>query len=144
MIRYICKKCDGLSCESSTCPVCGERADIASTDIFYCPQCNTPLFEETCSICGGKGEKIGADVRPVFAQERLLIEVLLGRPMEFAGKSVWTSVSNIYWVNGKKIKIDQKELRKEDPEYVIQQLKKYEEDNSPYVENDFDNPYIKV
>ena len=144
MIKYICKKCDGLSCESSTCPVCGNRADIASADIFYCAHCNTPLFEETCSICGAKGKKIGADARPVFAQERLLIEVLLGKPMEYAGKSVWTTVSNMYWVNGEKLKIDQKALRKTDPDYVIAQLKKYEEVNRPYVENDLDNPFINT
>ena len=142
MIKYICKNCDGLTCESSVCPVCGNRADIESTAVFYCDHCNTPLFEEKCPICGEKGKKIGSDIRPVFARERLLLEVLLDKPMEFAGKSVWSTLSNVYWINGEKQKVDLTKLRSTDSEKVINQLKKYEDANSSYVEHDFDSEHI--
>ena len=127
LIKYICKNCDDLISESSTCPVCGKRADIYSTEVFYCDHCNIPIFEEKCPVCGVKGKKIGSDVRPVFAQERLLLEVLLEKPMEFAGKSVWSTLSNVYWIDGEKLKIDLAELRKKDPGYVIEKLKERNE-----------------
>ena len=83
MIKYICKHCDGLLCESSICPVCGNRTEIHSTAIYYCSECNAPCFEEECPVHHVKNKEIGKDLRPVFAQERLLIEVLLKRPMEY-------------------------------------------------------------
>jgi len=143
MIKYICKNCDGLLCESSTCPVCGNRTEIYSTAIYYCPECNAPCFDEECPVHHTKNKEIGKDLRPVFAQERLLIEVLLHRPMEFAGKSVWSTASNIYWVDGKKITFSISELKKTNPDYVIQELQKYAEGNQQFVDHDFDNEHIQ-
>lgn len=95
------------------------------TAIYYCDQCNTPLFNDTCPCCYSKCKKVGTDLKPVFAQERLLIETLLGEPMKFAGKSVWATTSNTLWIDGKKTKLDLTELRKNDPEKVISTLKEY-------------------
>lgn len=33
MIKYICKKCN-INTETSTCPVCGERAEVESSTIY--------------------------------------------------------------------------------------------------------------
>ena len=143
MIKYICKHCDGLELETSVCPVCGERADLLSSAIYYCDACNSPSFSEECPECHSVCKKIGTDLRPVFAQERLLLEVLLNKPMEFAGKSVWSSASNMYWVDGKKKKINLTELRKKDSTEVIKELRKYEETNKPFVETDTTNEHIK-
>ena len=120
MIKYICKHCNDLECESSICPVCGNRANLLSTEIYYCKHCNTPSFTEECPSCHLKCVKIGSDLRTVFAQERLLLEILLNKPMAFAGKSVWSSVSNTYWVDGEKIKINLAELRKKEPAGIIE------------------------
>lgn len=143
MIKYICKHCDGLLCESSICPVCGNRAEIYSTAIYYCSECNAPCFEEECPVHHSKNKEIGKDLRPVFAQERLLIEVLLGKPMEFAGKSVWSTASNIFWINGEKVTLSISDLKKTDPKIVIQELQKYKDENQQFVDHDFDNEHIQ-
>lgn len=143
MIKYICKHCDGLLCESSICPVCGNRTEIYSTAIYYCSECNAPCFEEECPVHHSKNKEIGKDLRPVFAQERLLIEVLLGKPMEFAGKSVWSTASNTFWVNGGKVTFSISDLKKADPKLVIQELEKYKDANQQFVDHDFDNEHIQ-
>jgi len=143
MIKYICKHCDGLLCESSICPVCGNRTEIYSTAIYYCSECNAPCFEEECPVHHSKNKEIGKDLRPVFAQERLLIEVLLGKPLEFAGKSVWSTASNTFWVNGGKVTFSISDLKKADPKLVIQELEKYKDANQQFVDHDFDNEHIQ-
>ncbi len=38
MIKYICKKCN-INTETSVCPVCGERAEMESSSIYWCDKC---------------------------------------------------------------------------------------------------------
>lgn len=143
MIQYICHTCDNLICETSTCPICEQRANLYKSEIYYCDHCNAPSFNKICPVCHHACSKIGSDLKPVFAKERLLIEILLGKPMAFAGKAVWNTTSNTYWIDGKKQKISIKEMIKTDPKYVIEQLKKYEEENQLYVDTDTTNEHIK-
>ena len=105
MIKYECKKCNDLICDTSVCPVCHERTYVSESVVYYCDNCKTPLYDDVCPLCGNKGTYIGTDIRPVFPEERLLIEVLLNKPFEFAGKSVWCTSSSSYFVDGKKIKL---------------------------------------
>ena len=43
------------------------------------------------------------DIRPVFPEERLLMEVLLGKePNEYLEKSVW-AINSRYYIDGKSI-----------------------------------------
>ena len=81
LINYICKKCDGLETETSICPVCGNRTELISSEIYYCEKCNAPSFTKECCECRSTCKKIGTDIRPVFAKERLLLEVFLKKPM---------------------------------------------------------------
>ena len=104
MIKYICNNCDNLICETSTCPVCNGRTYIDKSEIYYCEHCNTPIFDKRCSICNGEGIYIGTDVRPVFPEERLLIEVIEGEPFKYAGKSIWNTSGNNYFIDGTNIK----------------------------------------
>lgn len=143
MIRYICKHCNDLICETSICPVCGQRTKILETAVYYCNKCNAPSLDEICPICHTKLKKIGTDIRPVFAQERLLWEILLDIPMQWAGKAVWMTTSNSLWVDGKKISVKLSELRKQDPNLIRKKLKKYAENNQVYVDHDFDNEHIQ-
>lgn len=125
MITYICHNrdektkeklpCTGSSCRTSTCPSCGGRADAVSK-VYWCRECKVPLYEESCGICGNKGEPLCVDVRPVFPEERLLIELVLGKPFAFLGQSVWNGTGNHYYVNGKKIDFSIKNLKKLDAE----------------------------
>ncbi len=135
MIRYLCKKCN-LECETSICPVCNSRADLEQTAVFFCANCNAPSFEKKCNCCGSNCDYIGTDLRPVFPEERLLIEVLLHEPFKFAEKSVWNVGGSKYIVDGKKLNLSYKELRtNNDCKYVIEELKKYTYDNQKYVDS---------
>lgn len=145
MIKYNCKNCNNLECETSTCPVCGQRTYIKKSEIFWCYNCNIPNYEEKCSCCNQNGKYIGTDIRPVFPEERLLIEILLGVPFKFADSSVWNTSGNNYIVNGKKIKFVIKDIIKNnDSPKVISLLKKYSDENKKYVENFKNNKYINL
>ncbi len=141
--KFVCRNCDDLICETSMCPICGARAELLSTEVYYCDKCNAPIFFNNCPVCGSECKKIGTDLRPVFAEERLLLEVLLKKPFEFADKSLWCAGANNYLLNGKKFKISFSELRKSDPLEIISELKKCNEKNKKYVEKDFNNKFIK-
>ena len=135
MIRYLCKSCN-LECETSVCPVCNSRADLERTEVFFCANCNAPSFEKKCNCCGSNCDYIGTDLRPVFPEERLLIEVLIHEPFKFAGKSIWNVGGSKYIVDGKKLNLSYKELReKNDCKDVIEELKKYTCDNQQYVDS---------
>ena len=143
MIKFKCNNCDGLICETSICPVCGERAYTDTSEIYWCENCNIPLYDSKCSCCGKKGVYIGTDIRPVFPEERLLIEVLLGKPMAYAGMSVWNVSGNRYVVNGKKIKFIIKDAMKNNPyKDVIKKLQMYEKENLKYIEDYMQEDYI--
>ena len=101
MITYTCPKC-GISSERSICGKCGGRTD-AESHLYWCPTCKVPLYGKNCENCGQEGVEFAADVRPVFPEERLLIEVLLGKPLAFIDGSVWASAGDRYYVDGKKI-----------------------------------------
>lgn len=142
MQKYICRSCDNLICETSICPVCGKRTELFKTEIFYCDKCDSPIFDDTCPCCKSKGRKIGTDIRPVFAQERLLLEVLINNPFAFANKSLWCVGANNYVLNGEKIRFPFSEFRKRNPLEIIEQLKRCEEENKKYIESDFTNKWI--
>jgi len=139
LIKYRCLHCDGLLCETSTCPVCGSRTVLDSSTIFYCHNCNAPSYSEICPICHNKCEPIGTDLRPVFSQERLLIECLEGSPMKYAGKSIWNACNNTYLIDGIKHRVSFSDFEKKAQEEIIELLKKYENSNYSFVKADLNN-----
>ena len=144
MLKYICKKCNNLECETSTCPVCHGRTYISKSEIYWCFYCNTPTFSRVCSLCNNEGKYIGTDIRPVFPQERLLIETILDRKFEFAEKSVWNTSGNNYIVDGKKIKFSIKDaIHNSNIEYIREELSKAEKENLKYVNNFYEEKHIK-
>ena len=121
MIKYICKKCN-INTETSTCPVCGERAEVESSTIYWCDDCNIPLYDEICPICGKKAHRIGSDLRPVFPEERLLLEVMLGEPFKYKDAAVWNASGNFYYADGKKIPFSVKQTKLLDAKKIREQL----------------------
>ena len=101
MIKYICKNCNDLECETSICPICKNRAEVLSSKIFWCDNCQAPSYSNICYSCKSKCAYIGTDIRPVFPEERLLIEILLKKPFEFADTAVWNVGGSCYIINGK-------------------------------------------
>lgn len=124
MLKYVCRN-DNIKTKSSTCPVCGERTELEKSDIYWCDNCKVPLFQIECECCSGKGTRITTDIRPVFPEERLLLEILLDKiPGTYEKDSVWNCSGNKYLINGKRIKFSVKELKNKDVDNI---RSKYEE-----------------
>ena len=139
MITYICHNkndktgenlpCTNNRCETSICPGCGGRADAIS-EIFWCPECQVPIYEKNCPVCGQEGKKLTSDVRPVFPEERLLLEIILEKPFAFEKDSVWNGNGNNYFVNGKKIKFSVKDLKNKDADVIRKQYEELKAQNT--------------
>lgn len=128
MIKYYCNKCK-IYCDTSECSVCGERAEIKSK-IYWCKDCNIPIYEDKCPICSKKAKYLTTDIRPVYPEERLLLEVMLGEPFKFIKDSVWNAIGNKYIINGERIKVSNDELMSRNPDDVIADLEKYKGENT--------------
>lgn len=70
--------------------------------------------ETVCPICGKKAEYLCQDVRPVFLEERLLLELLLEKePFSLAESSIWNS-ANRYYIDGTSVLLSSALFRKAD------------------------------
>lgn len=144
MIKYICRNCNDLECESSVCPVCKGKTEVLETSVFYCKHCKAPSFFDVCPVCGSECHCIGSDLRPVFPQERLLLEVLTDSPFKYAESSVWNVGSNHYVIDGVKKNFQYRELRQNNKaEDVIAKLNQYSEQNRKYEECFLESEYIQ-
>lgn len=143
MQKYICKNCNDLQCDTSVCPVCGNRTELLKTQIFWCTNCNVPSYSHVCDSCHSLCKEIGTDIRPVFPEERLLIELCLKKPMAFAGKSVWKT-NTFYIVDGEKIKVSYSDIiANTKAEDIILKMQEYKLANSEYCDSFFDSEIIK-
>lgn len=84
---------------------CNEKP-VMSTTLYWCKQCNVPIYEESCPLCGEKGKYIATDIRPVFPEEKILLAILLEKddPLCFEELSVWNN-TNFYFIDGEKIQV---------------------------------------
>lgn len=115
MIEKICPKCKvpmtGDYCNNEKC----KAKTISSTTIYWCDECNIPIFQKECPTCGVSGRYIATDIRPVFPEERLLLALILGKedPFYFNDKSVWFG-GNTYIVDGRKVRVSITKINKWD------------------------------
>lgn len=147
-IEAYCEECDIkqiIPFEDShnySCEKCGTRVILSvPTQIKWCDHCNIPIISKKdhneineCKICNNSLKKISTDIRPVFPEERLLMEIIIGKPLEYIDKSVWYSNSR-YIVNGEKIAITLKtyenlQINKEKTAAIRAELKKYSDQNN--------------
>ena len=128
MLIYRCEK-DNIETKTSICPVCGGRTEIVKSEIYWCDKCNVPVYADTCGKCHEKCRKLTSDIRPVFPEERLLIEIVLGEPLKFLKDSVWNS-GNRYYVNGRRILFSAKMMQNMDPEDIRVQIEKHKDQNT--------------
>ena len=86
------------------CELCGSKTEaVVPTDIFWCAECKTPIIrnrndadKERCPLCNGKAKYLAADIRVVFPEERLLLELMLDKPLAYKECSVWANNSRYY------------------------------------------------
>ena len=83
-----CRVCE-IETTDEVCSVCGyptiseNLGSVDNTVVHYCHNCNTPIIFRAndtllgkCPICNGKADYLAKDMRPVFPEERLLLELL--------------------------------------------------------------------
>ena len=86
---------------------CSLRYTGADNVMFHC-------MVTDAADAGMEAKKLTTDVRPVFPEERLLIEIILQKPFEFLKKLSleWNGKPIILW-NGKKIAFSSKRTEKD-------------------------------
>lgn len=147
MIERICPKCrvpmNGDKCIK---PNCGCSTEMSST-IYWCKDCNIPIYEKVCPICGNEGKYVATDVRPVFPEENALISILLKKnPKEYQCASVWFG-SGAYIIDGKKIKLSVSKVNKlpiEDIRIIKEQYENFIEDINYEFFDDYIAKFIKA
>ncbi|SIN82244.1 phosphoadenosine phosphosulfate reductase family protein [Fibrobacter sp. UWB11] len=102
-----CKNCN-IETKMTKCPVCGSStSEEVASEVYWCDKCKAPVIYDAmqlnkgvCPICHGKTKYMAQDVRPVFPEERLLLELLLGlTPHSLQEKSIWCENSR-YFIDG--------------------------------------------
>ncbi len=127
MIERICPKCNvPMVGEKCVKPSCGHKT-IASTTLYWCYECNIPIYEKVCPICGIEGEYIATDLRPVFPEERLLVALILGTEdvWKYIDTSMWYA-NNMYIIDGQKMKFSASEINRWDFDKIRNIKEKYE------------------
>ncbi len=130
-----CKKCKRET-DEAVCSICGTKTEEdIPYEIYWCDDCGIPLIKavneihrDVCPRCGHNISYMCADLRPVFPEERLLVEILSGTPLAYVNNSVWAS-NNRYYIDGKPITVTTAWYKKYEPSFIREQLKKYRDQN---------------
>lgn len=131
-----CKHCSNETA-NDVCELCDHKTDDETpSEIHWCAECNIPIIrfvneadKEVCPICGNEAKYLTTDLRPVFPEERLLLEILIDKPFAFINKSVWAS-HNRYYINGKLKTISKNVYQNKDTDAIIELLKRYANQNN--------------
>lgn len=132
-----CKSCN-IETSQAECRVCGrETDDEISVEMYWCENCQTPIIQdssrvdkELCFHCNEEMKYMSTDLRPVFPEERLLLEIVIGKkPNEFINRSVWVA-KNRYYVDGRLIILPSKLFRTVCAEEVSKKLAEHKYENN--------------
>lgn len=132
-----CKTCN-IETNDTTCPICGAvTVEDIPTEIYWCSHCQTPIIQEEnqidkgiCPLCGLPTKYMAKDLRPVFPEERLLIEILLNKkPHQHTEDSVWAADSR-YYINGKATSLSSKLFQDADADNISQLLNTHKPNNT--------------
>lgn len=141
-----CKHCN-REVKNEKCEICNnETQEDIPVQVRWCSHCKVPVIKplndaeiDKCPLCNNSTTYLSTDVRPVFPEERLLFEIIKGKPMAFKDCSVWVN-NNRYYIDGKTYSLASKELKEADADAVRTQLEEYKEQNK---ENSF-NKYAQL
>ena len=127
------------------------KNDRFSAQVNWCVSCRIPVFDENnsvgavckCPLCHGKTEYLSSDLRPVFPEERLLLELLLEKePFSLASSSVWNS-ANRYYIDGKSVAISSSVFRNADCDALRRKLDEFSKENLEISKKYFDSTVQK-
>lgn len=130
-----CKNCNRET-HNQTCELCGAATESENpTEVYWCTHCNIPIVKianaadkRICPSCGAQTQYLCTDIRPVFPEERLLLELLVGQPFRWIGKSVWASSSR-YYIDGKAIPLAHEIYNRNHSNQIRIQLEEYSSKN---------------
>ena len=133
------------------CELCGSKTEaVVPTDVFWCAECQTPIIrnrndadKDRCPLCNGKAKYLAADIRVVFPEERLLLELMLDKPLAYKECSVWANNSR-YYIDGKSVSLTSKMCSKHTPEYLLSKLQEYHDQNQYDVFDQFIERFIRA
>lgn len=140
-----CKNC-ARETNSEICELCGGVTDDDHDhpfEVYWCGDCRVPLIKAAgaadkniCPVCEGNATYLCADLRPVFPEERLLLELMTANAFAYIEKSVWAS-NNRYYVDGKPKAVSLRTYKKHSPEEIGRLFEQYRSDNNdlPFKQN---------
>ncbi len=131
-----CKVCNRET-EKEKCELCGNKTEQDTPlEIYWCEDCKVPIIKyandidkNICPSCMKTTSYLCADLRPVFPEERLLLEIMQNKPLAYLNKSVWAA-NNRYYIDGKPITITARFYKRISPDDIRKQLSKYCGQNS--------------
>lgn len=133
-----CKFCN-IETNEEKCPICGKStSEDIPIEVYWCDNCMVPVIKQvtdtkrtTCTCCGREMKYLAKDIRPVFPEERLLMERLLKKAPNFYAKdSVWATTGSRYYINGKAKNITRKMYREADIEQLSMDVVQYRDTNT--------------
>jgi len=142
-----CKNCN-IETYELNCPICGAKtADSVPVEFHWCKSCKVPVIFSSnqidkgcCPLCSEKTKYIYGDIRPVFPEERLFIELLQDiTPNSLSKSSVWYSTGGLF-VDGKIVKLDINKYKNQNHELLSRKIEYYSKDNT----YEYFNSYIKA
>ncbi|NLC26786.1 MAG: phosphoadenosine phosphosulfate reductase family protein, partial [Fastidiosipila sp.] len=131
-----CNTCN-IETNNEKCPVCGELTiEEIPTVVHWCANCRVPIIgskayeKHLCPICGENASYLASDIRPVFPEERLLVELLLEKePNTYINSPVWVA-NNRYYIDGKATVLPNTLLRESNIQRTVDLLDKFSHQNS--------------
>ena len=127
------------------------KNDRFFAQVNWCASCKIPVFSKAgedveicgCPVCHGEIQYLSSDLRPVFLEERLLLELLLKKePFSLAQKSVW-NCAHRYYIDGKSVAISSDVFRNADCDFLREKLDELSSENLEKSQKYFDSTINK-
>ena len=123
---------------------------IQDINVYYCNKCNIPILIEAdknthkCTLCDEELKYIGSDARPVYPDERLMLEASIGEPLKYIKDNVWNLKGNKYIVNGEPLKLQVKDIVSNNADEVRAVIEKYAEHNTDKYFKEYNDKFIEA
>src|SRR5690554_1973397 len=80
-------------------------------NLFWCKKCNAPTLAKICQVCNTQGKRVATDIRPIFPEEKILLETLLQYPIGYLSKkSTWYTSGNLLLIDRETIPLNKGDL----------------------------------